>query len=74
MSLSVLQLLSTPLLDKHRKNILQDAREGFDQLIATGQGALETKYVIAQLCILFCVGEFSRKTSLWELTLHWFPA
>ena len=38
-----------------QKSILQVAREGFDQLIATGLGALETKYVIAQLCILFCV-------------------
>lgn len=38
-----------------QKNTLQVAGEGFDQLIATGQGALETKNVIAQLCILFCV-------------------
>lgn len=38
-----------------QNSLLQVAGEGFDQLIATGQGALETKNVIAQLCILFCV-------------------
>jgi hypothetical protein len=43
-----------------QRSILQVPREVFDQSIATGQEALKTKIIIAQLHILFCVGTFFR--------------